>query len=388
MSSLLDRSQRPVAFDCRHFLGDRPCTWHKREQAVCNCDHYEPVQQRILIIKLDAMGDVLRTTALLPPLTRAHPGASIAWMTRPEAAPLLQHNPYLDEVIHYGADGLVQLQARRFDRVINLDAGKTSAGLAALADAPRKDGFVLGDRGHVEPTNAAARRWLEMGLFDDLKRRNRRTYQDLMCDILGLEGADHRYVLALTELEHESGRKQLENLGLDPARTIVGLNTGAGGRWPLKQWREDGFIELVDRLDQLGSPQFLLLGGPDQAHRHATIRNAVSADVRVAPTDLSVRIFAALVGACDVLVTGDTLAMHLALALERRVVVLFGPTSAAEIDLYQRGDKILPSMDCLACYKTSCDYAPNCMDLIRVDAVTRSVMRQLTLSSASSRRAA
>jgi ADP-heptose:LPS heptosyltransferase len=92
-----------------------------------------------------------------------------------------------------------------------------------------------------------------------------------------------------------------------------------------------------------------------------------------------VRHFAALLSHCDVAVTGDTLAMHLALALGKRAVVLFGPTSAAEIELYGLGEKVVPKMECLSCYKTSCDFVPNCMDLISTDMVERAVLRQLLL---------
>ena len=51
---------REIAWDCRFFLGDRPCVWHKRSGVLCTCDHYEKIEERILIVKLDAMGDVLR----------------------------------------------------------------------------------------------------------------------------------------------------------------------------------------------------------------------------------------------------------------------------------------------------------------------------------------
>ena len=70
------------------------------------------------------------------------------------------------------------------------------------------------------------------------------------------------------------------------------------------------------------------------------------------------RHFAALLGHCDVVVTGDTLAMHLALALGRRTVVLFGPTSAAEIELYGLGEKVVPDMACLSCYKNELRFRP------------------------------
>jgi heptosyltransferase-2 len=74
--------------------------------------------------------------------------------------------------------------------------------------------------------------------------------------------------------------------------------------------------------------------------------------------------------------------MHLALALGRRAVVLFGPTNAAEIDLYGLGEKIAPDMTCLSCYKTSCDFMPNCMDLISTDMVERAVVRHLEIVQA------
>jgi hypothetical protein len=119
------RLLRTIDFECKFFLGDRPCTWHKREGVLCRCEHFERIRERILIIKLDAMGDVLRTTALLPPLVEKHPGAAIIWITRQESKPLLEGNTLITEVIPYGPDALAQLQAREFDLIINLDAGKT-----------------------------------------------------------------------------------------------------------------------------------------------------------------------------------------------------------------------------------------------------------------------
>ena len=77
------------------------------------------------------------------------------------------------------------------------------------------------------------------------------------------------------------------------------------------------------------------------------------------------------------LATAISIAMHVALAVGSRVVVLFGPTSSAEIELFGCGGKVVPDMDCLVCYKQECDFVPNCMDLIAVDAVEAAVVRQL-----------
>jgi ADP-heptose:LPS heptosyltransferase len=371
--------RREIAWDCRFFLGDRPCVWHKREGVLCTCDHYEQIADRLLVVKLDAMGDVLRSTALLPPLAEAHPRAAITWITRKESVPLLQRNPYVAEILELGPEAVVHLQTRSFDRVINLDASKISAALATAARSSRKDGFVLDERGCVQPTNDAARGWLEAGLFDDLKRQGTETYQDRMASILGLEGRQHRYVFELGTDERERARTHLQSIGLDLSRPIIGLNTGAGGRWPLKQWREDGYIDLIGRLGQQGYLQFLLLGGPSEEERNARLQAGSSVRLFDPGCNNTVRHFAALLGNSDVVITGDTLAMHLSLALGRRTVVLFGPTSAAEIELYGLGEKVAPDMTCLSCYKTSCDFVPNCMDLISTDMVERAVLRQLDL---------
>ncbi len=371
--------RREIAFDCKFFLGDRPCVWHKQTGVLCTCEKYERVEERLLIVKLDAMGDVLRSTALLPPLVEAHPHAAITWLTRKESVPLLQRNPYIAEVLELGPDAIVHLQTRVFDRVINLDAGKISAGLASAARSSRKDGFVLDERGYVQPTNEAARQWLEAGIFDDIKRSGSETYQDRMADILGLSGREHKYVFELAADEIDKARAHLESIGLDVNGTVVGLNTGAGGRWPLKQWREEGYVELVSRLARRENVQFLLLGGPAEQDRNDRLKRASTVRLFDPGCNNTVRHFAALLSHCDLTVTGDTLAMHLSLALGKRTIVLFGPTSAAEIDLYGLGEKVVPSMSCLSCYKNSCDFVPNCMDLISTDMVERAVLRQLAL---------
>jgi ADP-heptose:LPS heptosyltransferase len=372
---------REIAFDCRFFLGDRPCVWHKQSGVLCTCDHYEQVVERLLIVKLDAMGDVLRSTALLPPLAAAHPRAAITWITRKESVPLLQRNRYITEVLDLGPETIVQLQTRVFDRVINLDASKTSAALATAARSDRKDGFVLDPRGFVQPTNDEARKWLEAGIFDDLKRQGTSTYQDRMAAILGLTGREHEYVFELHADEAARAKAQLRSLGVDFDRPIVGLNTGAGGRWPLKQWREEGYVELVARIARSHDAQFLLLGGPGERDRNERLKAASSVPLLDPGCDNTVRHFAALLSHADVVVTGDTLAMHIALALKRRTVVLFGPTSAPEIELYGLGEKVIPDMTCLSCYKTSCDFVPNCMDLISTDMVEQALVRQLAFSA-------
>jgi len=85
--------------------------------------------------------------------------------------------------------------------------------------------------------------------------------------------------------------------------------------------------------------------------------------------------FAALVERCQTIVTGDTMAMHVAIARDVPCIVLFGPTCEQEIELYGRGEKLLTSLGCSPCYRRHCDRSPNCMADISVDGVLAAVER-------------
>jgi len=366
-----------LAYDCKYFYSDRPCKFHKLHGVVCQCEYYAETESRLLIVKLDAMGDVLRTTAMLPPLAKQYPGARIDWITRPESLPLLANNPFIHSAIGYGTDALVRLQTTTYDHVINLDSNQLSASLASMARGTHWHGFVLNESGNVVGTNAAAHRWLLMGVNDTVKRANRtETYQQFMLDILGLDREGHRYVLELTAQEQEFAQSTFDRIGIDRSRPVVGLNVGAGGRWQLKKWRPQGFAELCEDLHGRGI-QIVLLGGPSDVVEIGELLALLKVPVFQPGTNHPLRHFAALVDRCDLVVTGDTLAMHIALARSRRVVVLFGPTSSAEIYLYNLGESVVPDMTCLCCYKSECDFQPNCMDLISTTMVRDAVLRNL-----------
>lgn len=367
---------------CRHWRADRPCAFHKKDGVECECHHYDKVAERVLVIKLDAMGDVLRSTCVLPWIRQRFRSAWIEWVTRPESTSLLHGNPLVDRVITYGTDALLALSVTPYHWVVNLDAARTSCELATLANGLQKTGFLLDGKGQIVATNAAARVWLAMGVSDRLKRANTRSYQDLMADILGVPGAPVRYIFELSRDEVTEGERQLRGFGWQSSRRTLGLATGAGSRWPLKQWREDAIAELIERASQAWPDlQIVLLGGPQERERNRRLKIRFPSVIDPG-CENEVRRFAALVCMCDVVVTGDTLAMHIALALERRAVILFGPTSASEIETYGLGEKVVPDMTCLSCYKTSCDFVPNCMDLISVDMVQAAVERQLAIAGA------
>jgi heptosyltransferase-2 len=363
--------------DCRHVRWDRPCAPHKLRGKRCDsCDEYAPVRRRILLIKLAATGDVLRTTAFLPAIHAAWPEARVTWLTRPAAAGLLQNNALVDEVLLTDdAVTAARLQTEEFDVVLCPDADPSAAALCAMARAAERRGYVRDERGRVVALGPGAQRWLQMGLDDAAKKANTETYQALVARALDLDpGAVREPMLEPTSAERADAEVFVAAFGLRSGQKLVGLNTGAGGRWRYKQWTLEHQRSFLQLCHESGIA-VLLLGGPEEVERHRDLLTfAAGKKVFDGGNHNAFGRFAALIDRCDVVVTGDSLAAHCAAARQKPAVVLFGPTSAAEIDLYGRGAKLTPpGFDCLCCYLPECDKTPHCQAGIEPQAVLDAV---------------
>lgn len=361
--------------DCKHVHWDRPCAPHKQRGKVCDtCDEYAPVRYRVLMVKLAATGDVLRTTSFLPAIHATWPGARVTWVTAPGAAGLFDGNPLVDEVLTTDdAITVAKLTTEEFDVVLCPDADPDAAALAAMAKGRERRGFVRSAHGHVHALSEGAQRWLDMGLSDASKKANRRTYQALVAEVLGLDPAMVREPI-LVPSRHDLAFAQAFRASLPFAGPLVGLNTGAGGRWAYKQWTEAHQRTFLQQMTQHGCG-VLLLGGPEEVQRHADLLQAsCGLPVFDAGNKNSYGRFAALLELCETVVTSDSLAVHVASARKVPAVVLFGPTSAAEIELYGRGVKVTPpALECLCCYLPRCDRVPHCQALIEPAVVVEAV---------------
>lgn len=371
--------------DCRHFEGSKPCSWNKKEGAECpSCTHYDPPAERILIIKLDAMGDVLRSTCILPKLKDRYPRSYVVWITRAASADLINSNPAVDEVWELDdATVLHRLTVQKWDQVYNLDNSASSSALASVARAGEKTGFVLSDAGIITPTNAAADAWLAMAVFDRCKQENLRSYQEIMYSICGFEGAIERPQIMFGAQDEASAHDLLRRLFSDADRSlVVGINTGSGGRWPLKMMNEEGLVMVCrELLSARPEARVLLLGGPQERAKNQSITAAVSDERCVdAGCDHTVLEFAALVGACRVVLCGDTLALHVATALAIPALALFCPTSTAEIYDYDGLiEKMAPeACDCLCSYNASCRWNRDCINDIPPNAIVDRLVGLLT----------
>ena len=367
---------RGARSDCRFFVGEKPCIFKR----LCDgCEHFAARGKRILIIKLAAVGDVLRTTPLLRGLKAKYPSSFITWLTDPESAELLRFTELIDVLLPYSLESVVRLKAEKPDVLICLDKEPRATALASQIEAGERFGFRWSKEGVLMPASELVGYAFRLGYDDELKfRRNTKTYQEMVFEACGLEyDASYEYLLDLPQEALTNARAVLAELGIGRGDVVVGLNTGAGAVFATKVWPEAHFVELVRLLREKSGVIPLLLGGPLEVERNKKIAAACRGAAFDAGCGRSLTEFTSLVACCDVVVSADTLAMHLAIAAKRPVVALVGPTCHAEIELYGRGAKLVSDVPCAPCYLKSCDKGHVCMKGISAQEVFRAVRQQL-----------
>ncbi len=367
--------ERDVRFrtDCRHWRGDKPCVQNR----LCEgCQAFEKLGPRILIIKLGARGDVLRTTPLIEGLRKKYPDANITWLTAPESVEILYQLPGVDRLIALDAGSVMEMLSRTFEYCICLDKEPWATGLAEKIQATQKFGWGMAPDGVGTPRafNPEAGYSLALGVSDDLKfRQNQKSYMEIIFEAVGLKYAQEPYQLILTDADRQKCREFLKHQNLDKSRPILGLFTGCGPAFERKRWTENNFAQLIRRVKQEHDVEILLLGG--HAEREINQRIKVMAGEKVMDTygEHTLREFAGFIEACHTVVTGDTLALHIALAMQRPTVCLFGPTCHQEIDMFGLGEKIVSTLDCSPCYQKTCDKKPTCMETLSVNQVRQAL---------------
>jgi len=354
--------------DCRHFRGDIPCAPNKREGVHCDgCPYYDAVTENILIIKLGAAGDVLRTTPILTPLRKEHPHARIWWLTH---SPELVPGSLVDRIMTWKSENLEVLGGLHFSRIINLDKDHYACALASRLHADKKDGFVLGKFGEAEPANERAKAKFITGIFDDVSIANRKDFWTELFEICGYEYQDEPYILDLPPTE--------EFPSLDISRPIVGLNTGAGARWTSRLWSIENWTELAKQIHASGK-NVLLLGGPEEDARNRSIHQRSGGAAQYLGY-FNLAQFISLMQHCEVVVTGVTMGMHLAIALKKKIVLINNIFNPYEFgNLYGLGEIVQPDSPCKCFFRGQCinpDYF--CLDRLPVEklfAVTERVLK-------------
>ena len=345
--------------DCLHFLGHIPCKPHKEQGFHCeNCPAYTPIEKKILIIKLGAMGDVIRTTPLITRYKKLFPHAKFTWITLfPDILPKGE----IHEVYKLGIEAQLYVTNTDWDIAINLDKEKEASALLKMVTAKEKYGFILKD-GATQPVNELARHKFDTGMFDDVSKANTKNYCTEIFEICGLKYEGEPYLL-------DNHASQGFVWDLDRSKPIIGLNTGCGDRWTTRLWSIENWIELAKSISEAGYTP-LLLGGSQEHDRNLAIEAGSGATYL---GNFPLQQFINLIDQCDLVVTQVTMGMHLTLGLGKKIVLMNNIFNPHEFDLFNKGAIVQPPKECKCFYRGSCVDGTSCMDTLHPSVVLQQV---------------
>jgi heptosyltransferase-2 len=346
---------------CRHFNGYKPCV----KNSNCNetCQSFSAVDKAILVIHLGAMGSVVRSTALLRKIKEQSPNSYLVWLTERPSHEILKHHPAIDKILELNFESLLSLKVFEFETVYALDKDVKTAGLLPFLNAKTIKGFSAHPlNGSIQPIDDQAQELWSVGLSNQKKFfENRKSEIQLLFETCGFEFSAEKYWLVLSEQEQQ-GSQQRRRQWRGSKKYLIGINTGCGNVITYKKMSTASQITLVDQIQKcLPHSQIVLLGGKDETsineeiHRHHP--NVILSDTQKGLRDGLQSIFAV-----DVLISGDSFAMHAGIAFDRYTLAWFGPTCSHEVEFYGNGAAIKSDFACSPCWKRDCSQERMCYD--------------------------
>jgi len=281
---------------------------------------------RILVVRLGAMGDVIHALPAVASLKHSFPHSRVSWVIRPRWMPLLEGNPYLDEVIplERTVSGISaawrRLRAQRFDLAVDFQGLVQSGLVAAAARADRIVGFHR---------SQAWERWASLFYSNEVVTTSAHIV-DRNLELTAAAGASG----VLRTFPLPEGRPE----GVLPPGKFVLASPLAG--WSSKQWPLEMYEELAQRLEMP-----LVVNGPaESAPALARIRGAHVHISGIEGLIDATRRAHAVIGV-------DSGPMHLAAALAKLGVAIFGPTDPARNGPYGGSLRVLRSATAVTTYK-------------------------------------
>jgi len=322
------------------------------------------IPQRILVVKLADMGDLLTAVPALRALRESFPQARIEALVTPHSAPILEGSSLVDEVLTF--------EKHRYDRLIS--TAKPSAlwemirlwrnlrsraydwlfilhHLTTLWGTLKYAGLALSTRAKERIGLDNGRGWFLTQRVKDLGFGGRHEVEYWL-EVVGVVGAKtENLTLPVSEGAVEEAQALLEGSGLwRDSLPLVAIHPGSGEYSPARRWPPDRFAQVADGLMERYGTQVVLLGGPDEAE----LTQSVSSLMRHEAIDLggktSIPLLAALLRLCRLFVGNDSGVMHLASAVGTPVVAIFGPSNPLAWGPWGPSDEVVQiDLECNPC---------------------------------------
>lgn len=355
---------------CKNYSGYKPCKpYYNCLEEGC-ADESANMGTKILIISLDAMGNVLDNTPVLHAIKRKFPVSTIYWITLPNAEKILWYNHLIDKVFTWTDENRMILKNIEFDYVMNADKSLYACAFANEVSAKKKLGFLLNADGKIIPANDGAMYSYILGIDDKKKfRENIRSGVDIIHEVFELEYKYDPYVFNFSDEEKEFIENYKKKIKYNDKYIYVGFNTGCSELFPNKKMTIEQHIKIIKDLLKNKNLRIVLLGGREDTERNEKIFKAFKKEQRKfiinTPSTLGLRRGACFMSIPDIVVSGDSFGMHLAIALQKYIIAWFGLSCWAEIELYGRGEKLYQKdLECSPCWKRVCPYNLECIEMI------------------------
>ncbi len=367
--------------------------------------------QRILLINIFGIGDVLFTTPLINNLKAAYPDVQIGYLCNRRTAPLLERNPKIDKIFVYERDDLEALRQKsawqylkavrrliqdirgeQFDMVLDVSLNSFMSFLASAAGIPRRIGYDYKGRGIFLTQR------IPLAGYED------RHVVEYYLDLLGETGVpiqrkeiefpltaqDTDWAGKFLEQNYISARPPVPQIGICSAGKaggpVIGLIPGGGESWGkdagYKRWPAECFAKLADKLVEKKSATIILMGGLVELDLCEKTAQLMQNRPIEACGKTSLGQFAALMQRCSLVVTNDGGPLHVAVAVGAKTVSIFGPVDERVYGPYPLGNHIVIKKDiaCRPCYrqfrKASCEHI-SCLRQITVEDVLERVEKIL-----------
>ena len=357
----------------------------------------------ILFVRLSYIGDILHATPAARWIKEQYPDAKLHWIVTPSMVELLDGNPYVDEIIPWERDEYeahskklhiptmwrmwwelkAKLEPYKFDVAIDVQ-GRLITGLVLLASGAlirlglggtKELNWLFTNYKSKPSTDHVIKRYVEVAQLlkeavakqADLDTPLKTADNVLEPETLNNVSAKKMYHMDfhVPSKLHTWAEEQWETIdnhnSLNRGEVEKPLRVGLvlGTSWATKEWPQEKWYSLIKSLQYRAD--FVCLGGPKEATQYKPLMDSLAAEGvdqimlnMLGKTTLQE--VGALIESCDVVVTADTGSLHIALALDKPVVALFGPTDPKLWGPLTGTFKVLVNdeLDCLGCRKRRC----------------------------------
>ncbi|MDH7514938.1 MAG: glycosyltransferase family 9 protein [Bacteroidota bacterium] len=319
--------------------------------------------RRILVIKLRAIGDILLSTIVLRNLRHAFPDARIDMLVEPPAQDIVERHPALDGVVLFaaGKDSPLHvfrsLRRAHYDLVFDLFCNPRSAQFTFVSGAAVRVGYPFRGRSWAYNVHVTSR----------ADRVHNTEFNLDALSAVGIPIIDRSVTIDVPKEDSAWAQEYTAELRQNN-RMLVALNPS--GTWESKRWPAEYFAALVDMLTERRNARVILLWGPGEEQTARSILAMTHSDAVVPPSTSLIRL-AALLSACDAMITNDTGPMHIGAAVGIPVLGIFGPTNPLLQGPYNTRSTWVrrEGLTCLGCNRTVCPIGKTCMTDLKPEVV-------------------